>query len=63
LGAGRRSDVGYQAALESADEIREALTDSRVIFICAGLGGGTGSGAAPYIAQAAVKLARWSSLL
>jgi len=53
LGAGGDPDVGYQAALESADEIREALTDSRVIFICAGLGGGTGSGAAPYIAQAA----------
>jgi cell division protein FtsZ len=53
LGAGGDPDVGYQAALESADEIREALTDSRVILICAGLGGGTGSGAAPYIAQAA----------
>ena len=53
LGAGGDPDVGYQAALESAEEIREALTDSRVIFICAGLGGGTGSGAAPYIAQAA----------
>jgi len=53
LGAGGDPDVGYQAALESADEIREALTDSRVIFACAGLGGGTGSGAAPYVAQAA----------
>jgi cell division protein FtsZ len=53
LGAGGDPDVGYQAALESADEVREALTDARVIFICAGLGGGTGSGAAPYIAQAA----------
>jgi cell division protein FtsZ len=53
LGAGGDPDVGYQAALESADEIREALTDSRVIFICAGLGGGTGSGAAPYVAEAA----------
>jgi cell division protein FtsZ len=53
LGAGGDPDVGYQAALESADEIREALTDASVIFICAGLGGGTGSGAAPYIAQAA----------
>jgi len=53
LGAGGDPDVGYQAALESADEVREALADSRVIFICAGLGGGTGSGAAPYVAQAA----------
>jgi cell division protein FtsZ len=53
LGAGGDPDVGYQAALESADEIQEALADASVIFICAGLGGGTGSGAAPYIAQAA----------
>jgi cell division protein FtsZ len=53
LGAGGDPEVGYQAALESADEIREALADSRVIFVCAGLGGGTGSGAAPYVAQAA----------
>jgi cell division protein FtsZ len=53
LGAGGDPDVGYQAALESAEEVREALADSRVIFICAGLGGGTGSGAAPYVAQAA----------
>ena len=53
LGAGGDPDVGYQAALESADEIQEALSDASVIFICAGLGGGTGSGAAPYIAQAA----------
>jgi len=53
LGAGGDPEIGYQAALESADEIREALADGSVIFICAGLGGGTGSGAAPYIAQAA----------
>ncbi len=53
LGAGGDPEVGYQAALESADEIREALADTDVIFICAGLGGGTGSGAAPYVAQAA----------
>ena len=53
LGAGGDPDVGYQAALESADEIREALADASVIFLCAGLGGGTGSGAAPYIAHAA----------
>jgi cell division protein FtsZ len=53
LGAGGDPEVGYQAALESSDEIREALADSRVIFICAGLGGGTGSGAAPYVAQTA----------
>lgn len=53
LGAGGDPELGYQAALESADEIREAVSDANVIFICAGLGGGTGSGAAPYVAQAA----------
>jgi len=53
LGAGGDPELGYQAAVESGDEIREALADARMIFICAGLGGGTGSGAAPYIAQLA----------
>lgn len=53
LGAGGDPELGYQAALESADEIRQALVDARLIFICAGLGGGTGSGAAPLIAQLA----------
>src|SRR6266481_6277250 len=52
LGAGGDPEVGYQAALESAEEIREALADSRVIFICSALRGGTRSGAAPYGAQA-----------
>src|ERR1051326_30864 len=53
LGAGGDPEVGYQAAVESADEIREAMSDANVIFVCAGLGGGTGSGAAPYVAQLA----------
>jgi cell division protein FtsZ len=53
LGAGGDPELGYQAAVESADEIREALADARMIFICAGLGGGTGSGAAPYVAELA----------
>ena len=53
LGAGGDPELGYQAAFESADEIRQALTDARMIFICAGLGGGTGSGAAPDVAQLA----------
>jgi cell division protein FtsZ len=53
LGAGGDPEVGYNAAYESADEIREALTDARMIFICTGLGGGTGSGAAPAVAQVA----------
>jgi cell division protein FtsZ len=53
LGAGGDPEVGYNAAYESADEIRQALTDARMIFICTGLGGGTGSGAAPAVAQVA----------
>ena len=53
LGAGGDPELGYEAAVESADEIREGLADARMIFICAGLGGGTGSGAAPYVAQLA----------
>jgi cell division protein FtsZ len=53
LGAGGDPELGYQAAVESTEEIREALSDANVIFVCAGLGGGTGSGAAPYVAQLA----------
>lgn len=53
LGTGGDPELGYQAALESADEIRQALKDARIIFICSGLGGGTGSGAAPLVAQLA----------
>src|ERR671925_1888715 len=53
LGAGGDPEVGYEAAVESTEEIREALADARLIFVCAGLGGGTGSGGAPYVAQLA----------
>lgn len=51
LGTGGDPELGYEAAIESADEIRQALSDARLVFICAGLGGGTGSGAAPVVAQ------------
>ena len=53
LGAGSNPDVGRQAALESRDEIRRQLEGSDMIFITAGLGGGTGTGAAPVIAEVA----------
>src|SRR5205085_10366629 len=53
LGSGGYPELGYQAAIESADEIREAIAGARMISICAGLGGGTGSGAAPVVAQLA----------
>ncbi len=51
LGAGGDPELGYNAAKESADEIREALQGARMVFVCTGLGGGTGSGAAPFVAQ------------
>jgi len=53
LGAGGDPELGYQAAVESADEIQQTLVDARMVFICAGLGGGTGSGAGPMVAQLA----------
>ncbi len=52
LGAGANPCVGRDAALENLDEIREALGESHMVFITAGFGGGTGTGAAPVIAQA-----------
>jgi cell division protein FtsZ len=53
LGAGGDPELGYAAGDESADEIRRALDGARMVFICAGLGGGTGSGAAPLVAHLA----------
>ena len=51
LGAGANPQVGRDAAIENLDEIREVLGDSHMVFITAGFGGGTGTGAAPVIAQ------------
>lgn len=53
LGAGSNPDVGRQAAEESVDEIRDAIDGSDMVFITCGLGGGTGTGAAPVIANVA----------
>ncbi|MDZ4654418.1 MAG: cell division protein FtsZ [Coriobacteriia bacterium] len=53
LGAGSDPDVGYQAAEENRAEIKEALQGADMVFITAGEGGGTGTGAAPIIAQIA----------
>jgi len=52
-GAGSLPQVGEEAALESQDEIHEALEGSDMVFVTAGLGGGTGTGAAPVVAKAA----------
>jgi cell division protein FtsZ len=56
LGAGGQPEVGHKAALESEDELSEVLSDSDMVFITAGMGGGTGTGAAPIIAQLARKV-------
>jgi len=53
LGAGAKSIIGKEAALESRDEINEMLKDTNMVFITAGMGGGTGTGAAPVIAELA----------
>ncbi|MCD6110000.1 cell division protein FtsZ, partial [bacterium] len=53
LGAGSNPDIGRQSAEESADEIREAINGSDMVFITGGMGGGTGTGAAPIIAEIA----------
>ncbi|MBF0461570.1 MAG: cell division protein FtsZ [Magnetococcales bacterium] len=56
LGAGAKPEVGMRAAEESQDRIREALTGADMVFITAGMGGGTGTGAAPVIAKIAREL-------
>ncbi|MDR1946960.1 MAG: cell division protein FtsZ [Desulfovibrio sp.] len=56
LGAGANPRVGCEAAHESADQIRQCLEGSEMIFVTAGMGGGTGTGAAPVIAQIAKDL-------
>ena len=53
LGAGANPEVGRKAALEDVEKIREALKDADMVFITAGLGGGTGTGGAPVIAEVA----------
>ena len=56
LGAGANPEVGRQAAEESRDELREALKGADMVFVTAGKGGGTGTGAAPVIAELAREL-------
>lgn len=56
LGAGSDPEIGEKAARESVDEIEEALKGADVVLVTAGLGGGTGTGAAPVIAEAAKKM-------
>ena len=56
LGAGANPDVGRQAAMEDRDRIHEAVEGADMLFITAGMGGGTGTGATPVVAQVAKEL-------
>lgn len=53
MGTGGDPELGKQAALEAVDEIRAAVQGNRMVFVCVGLGGGTGSGAAPEVCRIA----------
>jgi cell division protein FtsZ len=56
LGAGANPEVGRQAALEDRERIQEVLKDTDMVFITAGMGGGTGTGAAPVVAEIAKEM-------
>ena len=56
LGAGANPEIGREAALENRDEIRQMLEGCDMVFISAGMGGGTGTGAAPVVAEIAKEL-------
>lgn len=56
LGAGANPDIGRQAAMEDRDRIEEVLAGADMVFITAGMGGGTGTGAAPVVAEVAKEL-------
>ena len=56
LGAGANPDIGAQAADESKAEIAESIKNADMVFVTAGMGGGTGTGAAPVVAQAAKEM-------
>ncbi len=56
LGAGMKPEIGRNAAMESFDEIKDALDGADIVFIASGLGGGTGTGASPVVAQAAKEI-------
>jgi cell division protein FtsZ len=56
LGAGANPDIGRQAAIEDRDRIEEVLAGADMVFITAGMGGGTGTGAAPVVAEVAKSL-------
>ncbi len=58
LGAGSQPQIGEQAAAETEEEIRLILGDSQMVFITCGMGGGTGTGTAPYVAKLATEMGK-----
>ncbi|HMU55338.1 MAG TPA: cell division protein FtsZ, partial [Nitrospira sp.] len=56
LGAGAKPEIGKESALESKDQVRECLEGADMVFVTAGMGGGTGTGAAPIVASIAREL-------
>jgi cell division protein FtsZ len=56
LGAGSKPEIGEESAVESKDKIQQILVDTDMLFITAGMGGGTGTGAAPIIAEVAKEM-------
>lgn len=56
LGAGGSAEIGMEAAIESKDAIREMVSGADLVFVTAGMGGGTGSGAAPIVAEIAKEM-------
>src|SRR6056297_3170643 len=56
LGAGANPEIGKKSAEESRDEIRQALNGADMVFVTAGMGGGTGTGAAPIVAEIAKEM-------
>lgn len=56
LGAGGDPEIGRQAAIESIEQIRDALAGAHMVFITAGMGGGTGTGGAPVVAEVAKEI-------
>ena len=56
LGAGAKPEIGQKAAEESREEIKQAIQDANMVFVTAGMGGGTGTGAAPVVASIAKEM-------
>ncbi len=56
LGAGAKPEIGQKAAEESREEIKQSIQDSNMVFVTAGMGGGTGTGAAPVVASIAKEM-------